>query len=167
MKKLCNNDFYKIDGIIRTIKSIIYIIAAIGYIIGAFMLYYRLQNFSMLRAKMMKVRLFLSICLVSLPLFLKSIFNILYVIFHWADPLTWDSIENNDLAFPLFTSIYYMITELLPIGAQLISIRIVINNYKDNSLNDNSAVVSYNYNQLGKCVNNFKNKFHYNFIKYS
>lgn len=73
----------------------------------------------------------------------------MYVAFEWADNLTWNSVENNDYAYPVFSNIYYLITELLPMGAQIIWVRIVTNYAKSSSVDGDYQEVKGRYTNLG------------------
>ena len=74
-----NKNFMLIDGTIRILKVIIYMIAAVFFLIIAYKLYNKLLEVSLQKAKMMKGRLALSICFFCIPLILKALFNVIYV----------------------------------------------------------------------------------------
>ena len=78
----------------------------------------------------MRLRLILSIIFFSIPLIIKGIFYVIWVWFGLLEPLTWGSIKRNDLGFPLFITIYYTVTEMVPMGAQIISVEIVKHHYE-------------------------------------
>ena len=87
-------------------------------------LYKRLKKLSTLKAKQMKVSLVLSICFFCIPLMIKALFNLAYIVFTLEKYLVERSFNNNDVAFSLYMILYYAITELVPMGAQVISVNI-------------------------------------------
>lgn len=119
-----------IDGTIRSIKALVFLTLAGVYMALAYTLYNKVKDFSIHKARMMRLRLILSIIFFSIPLLLKGIFYVIWVWFGLLEPLTWGSIKRNDLGFPLFITIYYTVTEMVPMGAQIISVEIVKHHYE-------------------------------------
>lgn len=74
----------------------------------------------------MRVRLISSILLVSIPLVSRGIFNIFWIVFDLRDKLIIHSIHENDFRFPLYMITYYTLADLLPMGAQIISLKVAI-----------------------------------------
>jgi hypothetical protein len=87
-------------------------------------LYTRLKKLSTTKANKMKTPLMLSICFFCIPLIIKAVFNLAYIIFSLEVYLVENSFKNNDVAFSLYMILYYTITELVPMGAQIISVNI-------------------------------------------
>jgi hypothetical protein len=72
-----------------------------------------------------------SILIISVPLIIRTTWNIIYIT---ANLYTWlyaDSLDQNDYRLPIFIVLYYSITNLLPLAAQYISVRVVIVHYNE------------------------------------
>lgn len=118
-------------------------------------LYKRLKKLSTLKANKMKAPLVLSICFFCIPLLIKAAFNLAYIVFNLEQYLVIESFENNNYAYSLYMILYYTITELIPMGAQIISVNIATNDrrvVKKSSQKDLQSVVCKLY-----CKNNILN----------
>lgn len=132
------SNYQLIDKITRAINSAIFLLIAIAFLYAGLKLYQRLRQVAKEEAKLMKYRIVISIILIFIPLLVRSIFNLIfYIIFDLRGPLITDSLENNDYVFPLFFVFYYGLTSLFPIGAQYLSVRIVLMHY-NTSVNNRS-----------------------------
>ena len=88
----------------------------------------------------MKNRIILSVTLISVPLILRVIFNFMYIFMNMRDPLITNSLSKNNYIFPIYVVAYYLITKLLPMGAQYISVMTAVMHFKSHhSTNDLSS----------------------------
>ena len=123
-------DYLLVDKITRGINVSIFLLLALIFIVAGAMLYKNLTTVENKSSIGMKRRIILAITLISLPLILRSIFNIFYIFIDFRKELFVDSLQNRDFRLPSFIVLYYGLLDLFPMGAQYISVRMVVIYYR-------------------------------------
>ena len=125
---------------------------SIVFPIGGYIYYITLKKLSTLRAMQMKKRIILSSILISIPLFLRGLYNLLKIKFKFDKEFANESLKNNDYRFPLFILVYYTSVDILPMLFQMLSVKWVIDHYnrKVNIGNGNTFAANYTETTSGK-----------------
>ena len=102
----------------------------VGMFAAAWFYYIRtLQMYSFSRAQIMKPRVVLSSVLIWLPFWIRGCFLIYSSVSNFEEDFVKVSLQNNSVWLPVFLVWYYLSVDILPLGAQMISLKIVINHY--------------------------------------
>ena len=125
-----DENYLLVDKITRGINVSIFLFLANLFIYVGIVLHKNLTTVQNLSSLGMKRRIILSIVLISLPLIFRSIFNIFYIFIDFRKELFVNSIQERDYRLPAFIILYYGLLELVPMGAQYISVRMVVLYYR-------------------------------------
>jgi uncharacterized membrane protein YiaA len=90
------------SDIFAPIISALYIVMAVVYPITSAYFYSKLKQISGIKAKMMKTRIILSAVMISIPFFIRGLYNILKIIIRFDITFADASLKNNDFRYPLF-----------------------------------------------------------------
>ncbi|CAI2367961.1 unnamed protein product [Moneuplotes crassus] len=128
-----NHEIIKAYEIFYLFVTAGFFIVSTVYIIVGRCYYVSLRRFSGVKAKEMKNRVLYSVLFISIPLYLRGIENIFrkYVL-KWK--FVSKSLEINDFRYPIFIILFNILTDLLPIIAMMIGLKIVINHYYQNMI---------------------------------
>ena len=88
-----------------------------------------LKLFSFSRAQIMKPRAVLSAFLIWIPFWIRGWFLIYSAATKFEEEFVMESLKNNSMWLPIFLVSYYLSVDILPLGAQMISLKIVIDHY--------------------------------------
>ena len=87
-------------------------------------------------------RLFVLTILISLPLVLRGLFNIFWVVLDLRHTLIITSIRENNFSFPTYMLIYYTLGDLLPMGALIFSVKITIIHFNQDTFRNDLSISS-------------------------
>jgi hypothetical protein len=90
--------------------------------------------FSKKKAKDIKWKVIVSIVLVLIPFIIRGTYTVLSKIYDIEDIIIGNSIENNTWAYPIFINSWYIVNDIIPVVAQIISSSIVIHDFKKSKL---------------------------------
>ena len=92
--------------------------------------------------EILKWRLITGILLVSGPLISRSVFNIVWILFDLRNILVLTSVKENDFKYPIYNLIYFILTDLLPMAAQIIWIKTAIIHFDNDRVIDEDSYSS-------------------------
>ena len=137
-----NASFEDIDNFFRWGRWVIFLSLSLAWIILGANLNILLSKIMIKDLKSLKLRLIISIILVSCPLISKSVFNIVWILFDLRQILVLTSVKENDLKYPIYNLIYFIFTDLFPMAAQIIWIKTAIVHFDNDQMIDENSYSS-------------------------
>lgn len=142
--------FTPIDKIERSVRAVIFLTLSVMFWTVGYKLERKLNKILIDKQAKMRLRIIAMTILVSFPLLSRGLFNVFFVIFDLRHILIIDSVEQDNYRFPVYMLTYYILADLLPMGAQIISTKIAIfffenNNAPDLTHSNSTDVLIHNY----------------------
>ena len=102
------------------------LIEGIIFAITGYYFYNKILLVSFSKAIIMKSRIILSIILISVPIIIRGLYTFITWFYDFHHNFIMDSRSNNDWAYPLYILLYTGLLEMIPMGLQYLSIRMVL-----------------------------------------
>ena len=146
-----NDPYYKL-GFVNYVFGGLLMLSSVTFIIIGRNLYAYLKQFSKQIAHEMKCKVVVNVIIVSITFFLRGFLITLDAATDVIYDMERDSLDNNDIRYPIFSLIRYFIVSVVPIYVQIYMFSFLLKNAKDS---DRLSIdSSTSMNSLNTSVNN-------------